>query len=116
MGKRILIVEDDPDALELLGMYFDAQGFAVTSARDGQEGWNAFLSQRPSVVLSDYLMPNMDGVTLCEKMRSDARYASIPFVLMTGTPHLPVSTCPDLMMSKPLRLDRLMEYIGTLPN
>lgn len=114
MGKTVLIVEDNADALDLLGMYFEAQGFIVKSARDGIEGWQLLTSERPSIVLSDYFMPNMDGVELCERMRRDGRYADIPFILMTGTPHLPTSHCEDLLVSKPLKLERLMEYIATV--
>lgn len=116
MGKTVLIVEDNPDALDLLGMYFEAHGFIVKSARDGVEGWQAVTSERPSAVLSDYLMPNMDGITLCEKIRADKRYADIPFILMTGTPHLPTSTCQDMLVTKPLRLEPLVEYFRNVPD
>lgn len=115
MTKTILIVEDNPDALDLLGMYFEAKGYDVDLARDGLEGWEAVLQYRPSVILSDYLMPNMDGVKLCEKLKREQRYADIPFILMTGTPHLPSCTCQTTMVMKPLDLERLTQYIEALP-
>lgn len=116
MGKTVLIVEDNPDALDLLGMYFEAHGFNVKSARDGKEGWQALLEERPAAVLSDYLMPNMDGVELCERIRADQRYADIPFILMTGTPHLPTSSCQDMLVTKPLKLEPLVEFIRNAPD
>ncbi len=116
MRKTVLIVEDNLDALDLLVMYFEAQGFTAKRARDGVEGWNVLLNDPPSVILSDYLMPNMDGVELCEKIKKDHRFENIPFVLMTGTPHLPNSACQDMTMTKPLRLDRLVEYFESIPD
>lgn len=115
MTKTLLIVEDNPDALGLLGMYFEAKGFTVQYARDGLEGWENVQRSRPSVILSDYLMPNMNGIKLCEKLKSEQRYADIPFILMTGTPHLPSCACPTMTMTKPLRLDRLTQYIENFP-
>lgn len=115
MTKTILIVEDNPDALDLFQIYFEAKGFIVQCARDGLEGWEAVLHHRPSIILSDYLMPNMDGITLCQKLKSEQRFADIPFILMTGTPHLPSSTCPTMMVTKPLKLDKLIQHIENFP-
>lgn len=111
MEKSILIVEDNTEALDLLEMYFELRGFRVMRAQDGVAGWESIQNQPPSVALSDYLMPRMDGVTLCEKIRSTSDYAHIPFILMTGTPHLPNSSLPDAMFLKPLKLDQLTELI-----
>lgn len=111
MEKTILIVDDNADALDLLQMYFELRGFRVLRALDGVAGWEALQQHPPSIVLSDYLMPRMDGIALCRKIRSTPDYSHIPFILMTGTPHLPDSKLPDAMFLKPLKLDQLTDVI-----
>lgn len=114
MNKTILIVEDEADALGLLEVYFDMQGYQVYCARNGVEACELLMQYQPSVILSDYLMPKMNGIEFCEKLKVDVQYKNIPFVLMTGTPHLPESSLPDSVLHKPMRLDVLKDRIEHL--
>jgi CheY-like chemotaxis protein len=115
MKKSILLIEDEVDALALLEMYFELQGFDVLCARDGEEAWELLEHRRrPSVILSDYLMPGMNGIELCEKLKESPPYADIPFVLMTGTPHLPDCALPDAVYRKPMRLEKLLRDMERL--
>ncbi len=114
MKKSILLIEDEPDALALLEMYFELQGFDVMCARDGMEAWELITQHRPSIVLSDYLMPKMNGIEFCDRLKKTAPYESIPFILMTGTPHLPDCTLPDAVFRKPMRLDILLQDVEQL--
>jgi sigma-B regulation protein RsbU (phosphoserine phosphatase) len=67
---RILVVEDDFDARQMLQVLLQLEGHSVITAGDGNEGWNAFLKGKFSVVLSDWLMPESDGLELCRKIRN----------------------------------------------
>jgi DNA-binding response OmpR family regulator len=79
---RILVVEDDFDAREMLQILLRMEGHDVVTARNGVEGWKAFQDGRFSVVLSDWLMPEADGLELCRKIREQetARYTYIVLV------------------------------------
>ncbi len=114
MKKSILLIEDEVDALALLEMYFELQGFEVLCARDALEAWDLLERRRPSIILSDYLMPKMNGIEFCEKLKGNPPYADIPFILMTGTPHLPDCALPDAVYRKPMRLEKLLQDLERL--
>jgi len=80
---RVLIAEDDAGIRDLLHDLIERQGQSVTLARDGEEAWSLFKEQGADVVLSDWLMPRLEGPELCRRVRdSDAPYAY--FILLTA--------------------------------
>jgi phosphoserine phosphatase RsbU/P len=81
---RILIVEDDFDARDMLKVMLRLDGHDVVAASNGAEGWDAFRKERFSVVISDWLMPGSDGLELCRRIRSSetARYSYV--ILLTA--------------------------------
>lgn len=66
---RILIAEDDPDSRELLTWLLQKLGHQVIAAADGQEAWEAYRKGRFRLVISDVLMPEVDGFELCRRIR-----------------------------------------------
>lgn len=66
---RILIAEDDPATRQVLRHALDALGHEVTEAADGRAGWEAFQQAPAEVVITDWMMPQMDGPTLCRRIR-----------------------------------------------
>lgn len=89
-GKRanrtkslILIVEDDPDQRSILEMIFKSADYEVAVARDGQEALDFLLAQVPDLVISDLMMPRIDGGELVRRMKSDKRFARIPVLMLT---------------------------------
>jgi DNA-binding response OmpR family regulator len=80
---RVLIAEDDPAIRDLLFDLIERQGHTVVATRDGQEAWSAYQEQGADVILSDWLMPRMEGPELCRLVRDfDAPYAY--FILLTA--------------------------------
>ena len=80
---RVLIAEDDTGIRDLLQDLIVRQGRQVTLARDGQEAWQLFRDQGADVIISDWLMPGMEGPELCRRVREhDAPYAY--FILLTA--------------------------------
>jgi DNA-binding response OmpR family regulator len=80
---RVLIAEDDAGIRDLLHDLIERQGQAVTLARDGQEAWNLFEANGADVIISDWLMPRVEGPELCRRVReSDAPYAY--FIMLTA--------------------------------
>ena len=81
MAISVLIVEDDKHIQELLQMYLEKEGYAVTTADDGGQGLTKFRSIRPDLVLLDVMMPVMDGWTVCKAIRSEGQ---TPVIMLTA--------------------------------
>ena len=67
--NKILVVDDDKNICELLRLYLEKEGYAVTLAFDGREGLDAFAKNNPDLILLDVMMPNMDGWQVCREIR-----------------------------------------------
>ena len=80
---EILIVEDSPTQAKRLQHILEGQGYDVTIAADGREALEAARGRRPSLIISDVIMPEMDGYELCRRIKSDASLANIPVILVT---------------------------------
>ncbi len=81
----LLIVEDDPDILNLLKTTLSFNGYRVTTARNGYEGLDAVQQERPAIVVADIMMPKLDGFGLVNRLRIDPQTRDIPVVLVTAT-------------------------------
>lgn len=81
---RILIVDDNADTVNLLKTILERWGFQVVSGRNGEEGLGVLSSEQPDAILSNFRMPQMDGMVFLEQVRDRSEWASIPFVMMSG--------------------------------
>ena len=81
MAISVLIVEDDRNIAELLQMYLEKEGYAVTVAPDGGKGLEKFRSIKPDLVLLDVMMPVMDGWTVCRTIRAESQ---TPIIMLTA--------------------------------
>jgi CheY-like chemotaxis protein len=82
---NVLIVDDKPENLYLLRALLTGNGFSVTCANEGGEALRAARSSRPDLIVSDILMPGMDGFALCREWKKDPDLRTIPFVFYTAT-------------------------------
>ncbi len=83
--KNILIVDDQPDNLYLLNVLLQGHGFRVSEARNGKDALEQARTLPPAMIISDLLMPVMDGYTLLREWKSDPQLALIPFIVYTAT-------------------------------
>ena len=81
MATTVLIVEDDRNIAELLQMYLEKEGYAVTIANDGGQGLAKFRAIKPDMVLLDVMMPIMDGWEVCKAIRAEAQ---TPIIMLTA--------------------------------
>lgn len=80
----ILIVDDSSSVRNLVEFILDADGYKVIQAEDGQQAWQMLQRVKPSLVLTDYEMPNMTGVELLQRMREQERFNDVPIILLTA--------------------------------
>lgn len=81
----LLIVEDDPDILELLKTTLTFNGYRVFTARNGNEGLEAIQKERPALVIADIMMPKLDGFGLVNRLRINPETRDMPVVFITAT-------------------------------
>ncbi|WP_054684737.1 response regulator transcription factor [Rhodothermus marinus] len=81
---RVLIVDDEDDILALLAYNFKREGFEVELARDGVEALEKAARWQPDVIILDIMMPNMDGIEVCRRIRRDARLRTTPILMLTA--------------------------------
>lgn len=84
MPARILVIEDNPENLELMSYLLKAFGHTVTTATDGEEGLEAARREPPDLIISDLLMPKMDGYQVIRAVRRDPCLAQLPIVAVTA--------------------------------
>ncbi len=81
---KVLVIDDDPVIVQLLRVNFEIEGFEVISAADGKEGFERAKADRPDVVLSDIMMPRMDGLALVTQLKADASTRALPVILLSA--------------------------------
>ncbi len=81
---KVLVVDDDPVILRLLRVNFEMEGYVVVTATDGEEGLATAGSARPDVVVSDVMMPRLDGLGLAAALKADPHLARIPIILLSA--------------------------------
>jgi DNA-binding response OmpR family regulator len=82
--RRALVVEDDPDIVELLVHYLSGEGFTVEALDDGRRALERIRSQPYQLLILDLQLPGMDGLALCSEVRRDPRTRDVPVVMLTA--------------------------------
>jgi signal transduction histidine kinase len=108
-GKLILLVDDDSEWTDLLGMFLQAEGFQVSVAYNGQEALDLMARVRPSLALVDLNMPIMDGWKLLQHLAIDPVFATVPVALVTSVSKPPADY---VVFRKPISdLDALLTFV-----
>jgi two-component system phosphate regulon response regulator PhoB len=84
MKAKILIVDDEPDALEILGFKLREAGFTPLLARDGARALVAARDERPDLIVLDLMLPEVDGLEICKILRRDPMTATVPIIMLTA--------------------------------
>ena len=83
-GKKILIVEDEHDILQLIKLYLEKEGFRTVSAKTGAEGLQQAKQEKPDLVVLDLMLPEIDGFEVCKRLRSAPATAMLPIIMLTA--------------------------------
>jgi len=116
-GKKILVVDDDPDVLTAIKMALEDRGATVLSAADGVAAVDVALQEQPDLVVLDMMLPKRGGFLVLERIRKGKPKGAAPFVIMItgnlGTRHKTYAESLGVSdyINKPFRMERLMTSI-----
>jgi DNA-binding response OmpR family regulator len=114
--RTVLVVDDDPVILRLLEVNFQMEGFVVRTAEDGEEGCEVARAEAPDIIVSDVMMPKMNGLELVAALKADAATAGIPIILLSAKAqvsdiHAGLASGADDYVTKPFEPHDLVERV-----
>jgi two-component system KDP operon response regulator KdpE len=112
-APRILVVDDDPNILEMISMHLLNAGYQVMTARDGDQALAIIENEKPDLVLLDILMPSVDGLEVCEQVRE---YSLVPIIIISAVGHedqkvKALDLGADDYLTKPFGVQELMARV-----
>ena len=121
VAKRdsVMVVEDEPDILEVIEYNLQKEGYRVRSSRDGDEGLRMIREFAPDLVLLDRMLPGLDGVEVCRQMKQDPLTRSIPVIMVTAKGEetdvvVGLSVGADDYVAKPFRPKELLARVSAV--
>ena len=122
--RKVLVVDDDPDARETVKFILEDKGFEVEEAFDGQMGIDAAKASKPDLIIMDAMMPKKDGYIACMEIKRDESLAQVPIVMLsgvedhvrgeTGAKNVKSSLDADEFLPKPIDPIKFIEIIDRL--
>ena len=119
MAKKILLVDDEPELLEMVKIRLEANNYEVITASDGQEGLDKAKREKPDIIILDIMLPRMDGYKVCGLLKADTRHNKIPIIMFTARAQesdekLGKELGADAYITKPFEPQVLLEKIRKL--
>lgn len=120
MTALLLVVEDVPDTLQLIEVTLKFKGYRVVTARNGREALDAIQVERPALILTDILMPGMDGFSLVNRLRLQPETRDIPVVFLSATYVAPEdkdfanAIGASRFLEKPINIEDMLKTISEL--
>ena len=126
--RRILVVDDDPDIVEYLGLFLEDHGYEVSSANRSSSALTALEEVEPDAVILDVILPGRSGLDLLVTIRQHERWSSVPVVVLTGNDAIvqdnggtylrghDLERGPDFVLAKPVDQEALITCLSRIIN
>jgi len=108
---RVLLVDDEVSSAEVLGLILAEEGYLVTTAADGKQALARLDEARPDILVTDFMMPVMNGAELVKAVRAVPGYENVPVLLISGAPEAalrPYKVSYQAFLRKPFALDEFL--------
>ena len=119
MKPIILVVDDEDETRLMLRILLELKGFQVEEAVDGLDALRKVGDINPDVMVLDVMMPNMDGITVCKKLRCEPETEDLPIIMLSGKTHLNadvegLAAGANFYMHKPVNIQQLITNVNQL--
>jgi DNA-binding response OmpR family regulator len=116
---RVLVVDDDPNVVEVIAANLEDEGYVVETASDGHQAWARLTEDPPDVVLMDWMLPGRSGVDLLADLRADPTTRDLPVVILSAKARdeeiwAGWQAGANYYLTKPFRLEQLLYYLKEL--
>ena len=116
---RVLVVDDDPNVVEVIAANLEAEGYGVEVASDGIEAWELLTTRPPDVVLLDWMLPGRSGIDLLADLRARPELKDLPVVILSAKARDEEiwegwQAGANYYLTKPFRLEQLLYYLQEL--
>ncbi len=117
MSKKILIVDDEPDLLEMVQISLETEGYECIVAYDGFRALDRAHKEKPDLIILDVMLPGLNGYKICRLLKFDEQYKHIPIIMLTAEAQekdrlTGEETGADYYMTKPFSSDKLIAKIA----
>jgi CheY-like chemotaxis protein len=112
----VLIVEDDRPICDLLTDILEDAGYTVVAAANGRRALNQLATLVPDLIITDIMMPELDGMELCTAVQAQAHLATIPIIVMSAVSQQPlIAACGCVaFLAKPFQITTLLHTVATV--
>jgi two-component system response regulator RpaA len=119
MMPRLLLIDDDPVISEMITLNLESAGYQVSHAADGVKGQAMAIQTQPDLIVLDLMLPRVDGVTLCQRLRRDERTRDIPILMLTAVGQTQkkvegFNAGADDYLTKPFELEEMLARVRAL--
>lgn len=114
--KKILVVDDDPDILEVVSLVLTTEGYAAEGITKGDETYQKIQEYKPHLIVLDVLLSGNDGRVICKTLKEDAHTKDIPIIMMSAHPSAKNSVIEcgaDSFIPKPFSIDNLLSTVNS---
>ncbi len=108
----VLVVDDERYIVDFVGILLEEEGYAVVRAYDGQQAWELARRHRPDLVITDVMMPRMNGFELLRRLRESRELGQVPVILMSAVAR-PDGPSGAHFLPKPFDIDRMLDLVTT---
>jgi DNA-binding response OmpR family regulator len=117
--KKILVVDDEKDLVELVSVQLEAHGFEIVTGYDGQEALDKARFEKPDLIILDIMLPKIDGYKVCRMLKFDEKYKHIPIIMFTAKSmeedrKMGMEVGADVYITKPFEPQFLLSTIKEL--
>jgi len=119
MAQRILVVDDEPDIVEVIKQRLQGAGFEILIAEDGYKGLELARKEKPDLIILDLMLPKIEGYKVCRMLKFDKEFSYIPIIILTARSQpveeeIGYSTGANLYLTKPFDGSLLVEKVKEL--
>ena len=114
--KKILLVDDEPDIIEILQFVLEGEGYTCITASDGEEGLNKAREMAPDLIILDVMMPKINGYKISRLLKYDNKYKNIPIMMLTARSQeedkaIGEETGADEYITKPFQVEEVVKKV-----